>query len=179
MAAQPEGIDLDLVLLGLATKRDDVDDPRHLFELPFQDPILGCFQLRQRISLADDLVPEDLPNRIPGGNFRGDTVGQVQARQPIEDLLPRVFVLDAPGEIAFDVGQAEERLAPHMFQARHAGELGLQRGLRVAIEAPLPGRIAVEGQARLIARPATIPQPPRFRPSCANAGDGACCHFDR
>ena len=37
---QPEGVDLDVVLLGEAAEADDVDDARRLAELPLEDPVL-------------------------------------------------------------------------------------------------------------------------------------------
>ena len=52
VALEAIGVDLDVVLLGLAAEADDVDDARHLPELPLEDPVLRRLQIGERVALA-------------------------------------------------------------------------------------------------------------------------------
>ncbi len=68
--AKPEGVDLHVVLLGLAAVARDVDDALHLLELALEDPVLGGLQVLERVALADDAVAEHLADRVPGRELR-------------------------------------------------------------------------------------------------------------
>ena len=45
--------------------------------------------------------------------------GRSTAAMPVEDLLPRLPVIGAVGELALDVAQARDGRAPQGFEARH------------------------------------------------------------
>ncbi len=66
LGAEPEGVDLHVVLLGLAAVARDVDDALHLLELALEHPVLRGLQILEGVSLADDAVAEHLADRVPG-----------------------------------------------------------------------------------------------------------------
>ena len=70
LAAQPVGVDLDVVLLGLAAEARDVDDALDLLELALEDPVLGRLQVPERVALAAERVAEDLADGVPRRELR-------------------------------------------------------------------------------------------------------------
>ncbi len=103
LTAQAVGVDVDVVLLGLSAEACDVDDARHLLELPLEDPVLDRLQLASRIALADDVVAEQLPDGVPGRQRALQVVRQRHHAETVEDLLPRVLVDRVPSEVALHV----------------------------------------------------------------------------
>ena len=78
--------------------------------------------------------------------FHGDSCactsgGSVDELQTIDHLLPRALVVDVPGEVTLDVGQAEQRLRADVVEVNHAGQAVLHRHGDVALD--LFGRPAV------------------------------------
>jgi hypothetical protein len=67
LAAQPVGVHLHLVLLGLAAEAGDVDHPGHRLEFALEDPVLRRLEVPQRVALAADDVAEHLADGVPGG----------------------------------------------------------------------------------------------------------------
>jgi hypothetical protein len=92
VTAEPVGVDLDVVLLGLAAVARDVDDALHLLELALEDPVLGGLEILERVALADDAIPEHLADRVPRRKLACSPVGQSHELDAVDDLLPRVFV---------------------------------------------------------------------------------------
>ena len=135
------GVDLDVILLGVAAEADDVDDAGHLAELLLEDPVLRRLQVGERVALADDAVAEDLADGVPRRQLRLHPRRQLDELEAIDDLLPRVLVVDVPGEVALHVGEPEERLRADVVEVHHAGEPDLELHRDVALD--LLGRPAV------------------------------------
>ena len=134
VSPQAEGVDVHVVLLGLAAEADDVDDARHLLELALEDPVLGGLEVPQRIALADDAISEDLPDGVPRREHRLHRRRELHELHAVDDFLPRLSVADGPGEVALDVAEPEERLRPNVVERRHPGEADLEGHGHVALD---------------------------------------------
>ena len=113
------GVDLDVVLLGVAAEADDVDDAR----APGGTASRGSspaavLRSVKRVALADDAVAEDLADGAPRRELRLHPRRQLDELQAVDDPLPRVVVIDVPREVALHVGQAEERLRADVVEVR-------------------------------------------------------------
>src|SRR3974377_472955 len=116
------------MLLRLAPVARYVDDARPLLELPLENPVLGGLEVAQRVALAAHDVAVELSDRVPRRELGHEAVRGRDELQGVYALLPRVVVVDAPLEVALDVGQAEEGRRPDVVQTRHSGERHLARG---------------------------------------------------
>ena len=70
VAAQLVGIDLDVQLARQAAERGDVDDARHLLELPLKDEVLRRLQIGERLAGPFERVAIDLADCVPGRELR-------------------------------------------------------------------------------------------------------------
>jgi hypothetical protein len=120
LAGQPIGVHADVVLLRLAAEADDVDDAADLLELALEDPVLRGLQVHLRVTLADDLVPEHLADRVPGRQLRPHPVRQLHELDPVDDLLPRRGVASLPREVTLHVREPEERLRSNVLEPRRS-----------------------------------------------------------
>ena len=133
--AQPVGVDLHVVLLGLAAVARDVDDARHLLELPLQDPVLGGLQVAPACSPCPRPVAEELADGVPGRELAAAALRAAETNwSRLMTSCRACFVVGAPLEVALDVAQPEEGLRADVVQARHAGQADLQRDGHVALD---------------------------------------------
>ena len=108
MPAEAKGVDLHVVLLRLAAVAGDVHNTLDLLELPLENPVLRGLEVFERVSLADDAVPIELANRIPRRKAGLHPRGERHELDAVDDLLASVAVIARPGEVTFDVAEAEE-----------------------------------------------------------------------
>ena len=127
-------VNAHLVLLRLAAKAGDVDDARHLLELPFERPVLLRLHVAQRVARPDDRIAVHLTDCVPRRQLRLVVVGQLDELQAIDDFLPRVFVLGPPFEVALDVRQPEERLRSNVVEPDHPRQLHFERHRDVPLD---------------------------------------------
>ena len=134
LAAQAEGVDLHVVLLGLAAEADDVDDALHLLELAFEDPVLRGLEIARRVAAPLDRVAEHLADGVPGRDGRLHVRRELDEAEPVDDLLACLLVRRRPIEVALHVAEAEERLRPRVLQPLHPRQADLQRDGDVALD---------------------------------------------
>jgi hypothetical protein len=130
---EPERVDVHVVLLGGAAEAHHVDDAVHLLELALQHPVLGGVEIHGVEALAAHGVAVHLADGVPRGDRGLHAVRELHHLEPVEHLLASVLVRDSPLEIRLHVGQAEQRLRPHVLQPGHAREADLQGDGDVAL----------------------------------------------
>ena len=120
VAAQPAGIDGDLVLLDPTAPRHHVGHARDLPELALQHPVLKGLHLDERHRLRFERVAVDLADRAGQRPQPRLGVGwQLGPGDPLEHLLAGPVVVGAVGEEDVDVGEAE---VGHRAQKGDAGD---------------------------------------------------------
>ncbi len=116
-------IQQDLVLLDGPAESGHIDHARHGLEGPIQDPVLDRLQVVQGIAVPFQDIADDLADRTPRGQPRGDPGRKVADHaQAIDHLLPGRPVIRPVLELALDIVEPRQRNTPQVFQARHAVE---------------------------------------------------------
>ena len=75
VAAQPIGVDVDVVLLGGSSVAGDVDDALNLAPLALHDPVFGRLEVGERVALALERVSEDFADGVPRRDLGRQAVG--------------------------------------------------------------------------------------------------------
>src|SRR5580704_15794531 len=133
VAAEPIGVDFDVVFLCLSPIARHVDDAGHLLELALEHPVFDGLQVLERVATTYDAVSIELTDGIPRRQGGLHALGQRHELDSIDDLLPRVRVISIPPEIAFDVAQPEKRLRSYVLEARHSEHADFERNGHVAL----------------------------------------------
>src|ERR1700722_1863297 len=129
-------VDGNIVGLSLAAPSGHVDDAGNRLETALQYPVLQRFQVGHRVvGRPCQPITENLTDRTGGRNLRLRAVRQSpKLRQPVDDPLLCLLVLEIVGELHLDVGKPEQGDGADGLHVGDAGPLNFHRDGDVALD---------------------------------------------